>query len=474
MATKAPEASAAAVRAPESWLKYAGFFVWLAGLVVISVTAYCCKDAWSVTTSISSERPFSPPALLTLSEVLYFAAPVFTLFFTVAMHFADVRLPGGGLSHRAHETSELHNLKPDVISGTMTKLSVLAALASIFILFTQQQQDQPRSDYYVVVRLFASAGFLISIFFMLIAVKTYDYANRFSWENHPDHRAGPYRDPYYKVRLSVKAFVLDIVSFYFLIFTAILTTGLIVPWFPIAASAVCGSLLWITFFFWPKKKTTASGSPDLSKRPKRIAEKLTATPGVDKVRRSLRNIIGSLVGATLCLSIAVFGWPKLFNFVWQHGDRILASVLTLVFVIILVQEVLGRPGRHHAQLTPESDAELVNDVERRLRIWFRQYLIWNRLYWVLGLVGGVSAVIAAAKGVAGFAVTASVCIAIIGFLNPQRQAYRFIGAWRNLNHALISFSYKKIERDALIDALRDSELILEAAEVVNETQRQNS
>jgi hypothetical protein len=234
------------VQPPKSWVKSVGLFVWLVGLAVIIYFAYCCKDHYSLRTSIFSETASSPTAL-NLRELLYIAAPIFTFVFTVIMHLADRHLFGGGIAQRGRETPELHKLEPDVISGTMTKLSVLAALASILIVFVQQVPNT-QDDYYLVVRLISSTGFLTSIFLMLISVKTYDYTNRFNWEKHP-HQQGARGDSYYRVKLAEKAFRLDVASFYCLIFTAILSTGLIVRWFPIAGSLLCGLLLWLSYFF---------------------------------------------------------------------------------------------------------------------------------------------------------------------------------------------------------------------------------
>src|SRR6185503_19621155 len=53
----------------------------------------------------------------------------------------------------------------------------------------------------------------------------------------------------FRVGLATKAFRLDILSFYFLLFTATLSTGLIERWFPIPASLLCGFLLWMSYFF---------------------------------------------------------------------------------------------------------------------------------------------------------------------------------------------------------------------------------
>jgi len=236
-------------RTPHRWVKWVTLLLWLAGLGLIIYLAYRYKGSFTWTTWVPTKKTSEPRAVLNVRELLYFAAPLFTILFTLLAHLFDALLAGGGIAQRGQEIERLHDLRTDVITGTMTKQSVLVALASIFIVFVQQEKTTGETDYFVVVRWVASAGFLTSIFLMLISVKTYDYANRFNWQEHPDHIEDTRPDPRYRLQLVRKAFRLDVIAFYFLLYTAIIATGLIERWFPIAASLVCGLLLWTTYFF---------------------------------------------------------------------------------------------------------------------------------------------------------------------------------------------------------------------------------
>jgi len=229
------------------WVVLSG---WVLCLVAFVVVAYRGKNVPPLEPWAQPRDDAGSPAKIDLRQLVYLLTPALTFAFTLVAHFVDRTWAAGGVAHRGDEIERLHDLQTDVVTGTMTKQSVLAALAAVFIAFVQQGRGDADA-YQMLARTLATAGFSVSILLMLVSVKTYDYANRFNWEEHTKH--GP-SDPSdkcsYRVQLVSKAFRLDIVSFYFLLFTAILTTGLVEPWYPIAASALCGILLWVSYFFW--------------------------------------------------------------------------------------------------------------------------------------------------------------------------------------------------------------------------------
>jgi catechol 2,3-dioxygenase-like lactoylglutathione lyase family enzyme/protein-S-isoprenylcysteine O-methyltransferase Ste14 len=239
------------LRATKWWVRTLDLAVWLALMEAMLLYAYSFETpptfkTWVMITNRQNNT--TAPAVLSLPELVFIAAPVLTFLFTLTAHIVDKKLAGGGMAQRAVELKHLHDLKPDIVTGTMTKLSVLVALAAIFIIIVQQ--DPALTGYTAFVRWIASVGFLISIFLMLISVKTYDYANRFNWEEHPTRGGAQWS--YYRIQLASKAFALDISAFYFLLFTAILATGLVERWLPIPASLLCGFALWVTYFFFRK------------------------------------------------------------------------------------------------------------------------------------------------------------------------------------------------------------------------------
>ncbi len=239
-------------RETNTWVREVDLAVWAGLLVLLLIIAYRVSDEpkiliWWVKYHVKGEggAETEKSACLSWREFWFMLAPVVTFGFTYFAHVLDKRAAGGGMARRGVEIEHVHNLEADTVIGTMTKLSVLVALAAIFIVIVQA--DPAQNAYAAAVRWFASAGFLVSIFLMLISVKTYDYANRFNWEAHP--YSGSARWSYYRVHLARKAFLLDISAFYFLLFTAILATGLVARWMPIAASFLCGFVLWASYFF---------------------------------------------------------------------------------------------------------------------------------------------------------------------------------------------------------------------------------
>lgn len=233
------------VRVANKWIRIRVILVWLILLAAISLYAYYFEEKYTLTTWVMAKKDPPSQAVLNLRELLFIAAPVLTFLFTIIAHVYDKLGAGGGMAQRADEIPHLHDLKSDVITGTMTKQSVLVALSAILVVFVQQ--DSAATDYTAFVRWIASTGFLISIFLMLISVKTYDYASRFNWEEHS--RTGGAAWCYYRIQLVNKAFRLDIIAFYFLLFTAIVATGLVERWLPIPVSLLCGTMLWTSYFF---------------------------------------------------------------------------------------------------------------------------------------------------------------------------------------------------------------------------------
>ena len=248
------------VRRPEPSFRYLNLGVWLfVNVALLFVVAL----HWLRQFSLSDEmRAWA----VWLSEIntrqwIYLSAPLITFLSTVITHSLDDKKGGGGIRHRAAEINGIYNLDAQVISATMTKQSVLAAIASILIIVVQGargllQPGAPPPHFSILVERVATVGFLIAILLILLSVKTYDYANRFKWENHQSYQReeeGEYS--YYRVRLVGKALQLDIYSYYFLLFSFVLSTALIKDWLPIFASIACGVLLWLCYFFPLKGKS---------------------------------------------------------------------------------------------------------------------------------------------------------------------------------------------------------------------------
>jgi uncharacterized membrane protein len=131
--------------------------------------------------------------------------------------------------------SEPYNLKTDVIAASMTKQSVLAAIAAVSVAVIQLF---PKLELFGrVVKFLSTLGFAFAILFLLVSMVCYDYASRFHWP------------AFYKVRLVQKALLLDVFSWYFLLTSFLLSIALINPRLSVLTSVVAGVLMWWYYFF---------------------------------------------------------------------------------------------------------------------------------------------------------------------------------------------------------------------------------
>jgi len=108
-------------------------------------------------------------------------------------------------------------------------------------------------------------------------------------------------------------------------------------------------------------------------------------------------------------------------------------------------------------------------ADERRTFWLNLSHRWKTTHWVVGVLGTAMTTLAAAKTVTGdgapyFSVAAALCIAFIGFANPQKQAYKFISAYMVLDDALMAYDLKGIDEKGLKDEIKKSELIANPSE----------
>lgn len=135
-----------------------------------------------------------------------------------------------------------YNLETDVIAASMTKQSILAAIASILIVIIQAAPKT--TDYLRLVWILSTCGFVFSIVLLLISMVCYDYASRFNWSS------------FYKAELVGKALRFDIWSWYFLLTSLVLSIALISTRLSVVSGMFAGILMWWYYFFRPEKAGT--------------------------------------------------------------------------------------------------------------------------------------------------------------------------------------------------------------------------
>jgi hypothetical protein len=107
-----------------------------------------------------------------------------------------------------------------------------------------------------------------------------------------------------------------------------------------------------------------------------------------------------------------------------------------------------------------------------LSSWWNFYLLWNGIYYSLGVLGTVLPIVVATKPTflaaennnlvwSGFSFAAAVCTGLMTFLNPSVQAKNNHDAWLTLNQATRAYIEDQTTKpEVLRDAYNRGEQIL--------------
>lgn len=198
---------------------------------------------------------------LTARQIAVLLTPIAAGAIARGTHWLDGRYDGGGIRHRVRKSAS--HVLPDsaAISATMTKQSVLAAIAAILLVIVMTARgplDPSGSASAITIGFPAFAaelstiGFLASILLLLVSMKCYDYANRFSLPNE------------YKQVLIQKGLRLDINSWYLLLFSFAMGVAVISETLSILLTMFGGALLWWYYFIHPEAGATKGAGVQLT------------------------------------------------------------------------------------------------------------------------------------------------------------------------------------------------------------------
>lgn len=104
-----------------------------------------------------------------------------------------------------------------------------------------------------------------------------------------------------------------------------------------------------------------------------------------------------------------------------------------------------------------------DEVSSRLNCWHKLYRRANRTHYIVGVLGVAASTLAAVDiGEASqfLAAIAAVCIAILGFVKPERKFIKFVRAWRILDAAAIRYRYGKVDLNDLFNAMDQGESLI--------------
>lgn len=111
-------------------------------------------------------------------------------------------------------------------------------------------------------------------------------------------------------------------------------------------------------------------------------------------------------------------------------------------------------------LPPDPQIPVPPEIEARVSAWHKLYIRANYSHYFVGIVGVASSAISAATdgGISkALAAVAAICIAVLGFAQPDRKYVKFVRAWRILDIATLRYRYGQIDLPALINAVETGE-----------------
>jgi uncharacterized membrane protein len=208
----------------------------VAGFALLFVSYFLGKDGIRFEIATTIKPLYQQLRGFKLAEIIALITPVVALLTAWFAHYGDERYGGRGIKHVVKQMGQgSYNLETEVIAGSMTKQSVLAAIASILVALIQQYQTQ--TTFGNLIKFLTTCGFGFTILFLLVSMVCYDYASRFQWR------------PHHKAQLVRKALLLDVWSWYFLLTSFVLSLALINARLSVATCVSAGLLMWWYYFF---------------------------------------------------------------------------------------------------------------------------------------------------------------------------------------------------------------------------------
>jgi hypothetical protein len=160
-------------------------------------------------------------------------------FLALLFHRLDAKRGGGGIKDRIGALPHPHSrLTPDVIAATMTKQSILAAIAAIF-LASEEKGSLAATEFSRFSIGLSRLGFAVALLLLTVSVLAYDYANRFELRREE------------KYELVRKGLSLDVLSWYVLLASYIVNMASTNVRTSILVSIITGFLVQWYYFIKP-------------------------------------------------------------------------------------------------------------------------------------------------------------------------------------------------------------------------------
>lgn len=119
-------------------------------------------------------------------------------------------------------------------------------------------------------------------------------------------------------------------------------------------------------------------------------------------------------------------------------------------------------------MSTQRPSGVIDKIAKRHGAWFRYFRSWRSLFWACGVTAAAASALAAAelgKTSPYFALLSSLCIAVLGFTNPQRPAHAYATAWRRLGSALLRYEANECKLTDVILAVDQGEAAIAEVDV---------
>ena len=115
-----------------------------------------------------------------------------------------------------------------------------------------------------------------------------------------------------------------------------------------------------------------------------------------------------------------------------------------------------------------NEQEIPKNVKKRLEGWFTTFWAFTICHYLFG-IGGVfaSTMVAAAPDTATsrvYGIISAICIAFIGFIQPDQKYRKYVVAWRMLDEKVNLYRHGLIKIDELIAGMTAAEKALDQIE----------
>jgi hypothetical protein len=118
---------------------------------------------------------------------------------------------------------------------------------------------------------------------------------------------------------------------------------------------------------------------------------------------------------------------------------------------------------------PEVPPRVPEEVKKRLKGWFYTFWGCTLCHYLCGIGGVLAAAVAASASdnpaivkVAG--ISGAVCVSVLGFVQPERQARKYVTAWRLLDEKVNLYKYAQLPLKELIEGMSAAEQMLDQSE----------